>query len=105
MTRERYLEMCEALGNEPVEEEIPVEVEDLPAEVQYCLMLYNLLQDCWDYMGGNYIGKSMGEFWKLVELDEIPLVDRKYYYEIIIHIDSIRAENIRIQQKSKQKPA
>lgn len=105
MTRERYFEMCEMLGSEPLEEEIPIEFDDLPSEIQYCLMIYNLLQDCWDYMGGNYIGKSMAEFWKLVEIDQVPDPDRKYYYEVIVHIDSIRAEQIRAQQKSKQKPA
>ena len=28
MTRDRYLEMCEQMGNEPVEEEIPPDTED-----------------------------------------------------------------------------
>lgn len=105
MTKERYFEMCEALGSEPLEEQIPIEFEDLPNDVQYLLQLYNLLQDSWDYMGGNYIGKTMSEFWKFMQLDNIPVEDQKYYYEIIVHIDSIRAENIRQVQKSKEKPA
>lgn len=97
--------MCEALGSEPVEDQIPIEFDDLPTDVQYILQIYNLLQDCWDYMGGNYIGKSMSEFWKFMELDNIPVEDRKYYYELIVHIDSVRADQVRLQQKSKQKPA
>lgn len=97
--------MCEVLGTEPVEEETPVEFDDLPSDIQYCFMIYNLLQDNWDYMGGNYIGKHMTEFWKLMELDEVVPADQKYYYEIIVIIDHIRAEQIRTQQKSKQKPA
>lgn len=97
--------MCEALGSEPVEDQIPIEFDDLPNDAQYILQVYNLLQDNWDYMGGNYIGKNMSEFWKFMELDSIPCEDKKYYYEIVLHIDSIRAEQIRLQQKSKEKPA
>ena len=39
MTREQYLEMCEMLGNEPVESEIPIEFEDLALEVQDALRI------------------------------------------------------------------
>ena len=31
MTRERYLEMCEQIGNEPIQEEIPPDIEDFPS--------------------------------------------------------------------------
>ena len=30
MTKEQYFEMCEALGNEPAESEIPIEFDDFP---------------------------------------------------------------------------
>ena len=58
MTRDTYFEMCEALGTEPVEEEIPVEFEDFCLDVQEALSIYQKLRDEWDYMGGNYIGKN-----------------------------------------------
>ena len=56
-------------------------------------------------MGGNYIGKNLNEFWKLIELAKIPIVDYKYYYEIILQVDRIRARQIAQEQKKKQKPA
>ena len=37
MTKEMYFEMCEALGNDPVESEIPVELDDFPLEIQELL--------------------------------------------------------------------
>ena len=33
MTKEQYFEMCEMMGSEPVEDEIPVEFDDLYSEV------------------------------------------------------------------------
>ena len=105
MTKQQYFEMCEAMGSEPLEEEIPVDFEDLPSELQQTFYLYNTLQDVWDYMGGNYVGKNLQEFWKLVELQGIPREDIKYYYDIILGIDRVRSNQIRLEQKSKQKPA
>lgn len=105
MTKQRYFEMCEMLGSEPVEEEIPVESEDLAPEIQQCIYVYNLLQDTWEYMGGNYTGKNMSNFWKLMELDNIPKCDIKYYYEIVMHLDQIRTDYIRKLKEAKEKPA
>ncbi len=45
MTKDRYFEMCEALGSKPIESQIPVEFEDLVHELQEILVIYNNLQD------------------------------------------------------------
>lgn len=105
MTKAQYIEMCEAMGSEPIEEEMPVDFEDLAVEIQQCFQLYNCLQDNWDYMGGNYIGKNLNEFWKLIELLAIPREDYKYYYDVVLQIDLVRSKQIQLEQKSKQKPA
>lgn len=94
MTKEQYLEMCEMLGNEPNESEIPVEYDDLPLEVQDALRIYNTLQDNWDYMGGNYIGKNIHGIKDIFEMNDIEKVDHKSVYELILHIDRIRAKQI-----------
>ena len=59
MTREQYFEMCEQLGEEPVEENIPVEYDDLSVDVQQALATYNLLRDEWEGFNGLYLGKSL----------------------------------------------
>lgn len=94
MTKERYFEMCEMLGSEPIESEIPVEYDDLPVEVQESLRIYNNLQDSWDYMGGNYIGKNMSGFRDVLLMYDIPKEDHRTVYEFVIFIDSIRAKII-----------
>jgi hypothetical protein len=94
MTAESYYEMCELLGSEPIEEEIPVEYEDLILEVQEAMQIYNNLQDSWDYMGGNYIGKNLNGFKDILEIFEIPQEDHKSIYALIMQIDHIRAKLI-----------
>lgn len=95
MTKEQYFEMCEMMGSEPIEEEIPVEFNDLPIELQEALQIYNSLQDSWDYMGGNYIGKNMVGFKDILDIYEVLPEDRRSMYELILHIDKVRAKSIR----------
>jgi hypothetical protein len=92
--------MCEMLGTEPEDSEIPVELDDMPLEVQEALRIYNNLQDNWDYMGGNYIGKNITGLRDILDLYEIPREDHKTTYELILIIDIIRAKQI---QDSKPK--
>lgn len=101
MTKQQYFEMCEQLGSEPLEEEIPIEYEDLPLEVQEALQLYNTLQDSWDYMGGNYIGKDLSYFGTILDLYEVPREDRRNLYELVIYIDQLRAKQIQDKKPKK----
>jgi hypothetical protein len=101
MTRQQYFEMCEQLGSEPIEEEIPVEYDDLPLEVQEALQLYNTLQDSWDYMGGNYIGKDLSYFGTILELYDVHPADRRNLYELIVYIDQLRAKQIQDRKPKK----
>lgn len=86
--------MCEQLGTEPLDEEIPVEYEDLPTEVQEAMLIYNNMQDVWDYMGGNYIGKQMVGFRDILEIYDVPKEDHRSMYELLTHIDRVRAKSI-----------
>lgn len=92
MTKEAYYEICEALSSEPSEEEIPVEIGDFPGEVQLAIMIYNKLRDEWDYMGGNYIGKSLVGLQDILDMFEIVKKDRKMYLNWIYIIDVTRSK-------------
>jgi len=100
MTKDTYLEMCELLGNEPIDSEIPAEYDDFPVEVQEAIKIYNNLQDNWDYMGGNYIGKNLTGFKDILSIFEVHPEDHRAVYELIMRIDRIRAKSI---QDSKPK--
>ena len=101
MTKDAYYEMCEAIGSEPLDSEVPVEFEDLILEAQQALQIYNTLQDSWDYMNGNYIGKNLLGFKDILEIFSVPKEDHRVMYELIMHIDSIRAKSIRDSKPSK----
>lgn len=101
MTKDAYFEMCEMLGSEPVEEEIPVEMDDFPAEVQGAIGVYYRLRDEWDSMSGTYMGKSYAGLQDMFNILEIPSEDRKWTLDWIATMDNVRAKSIR---DSKPKP-
>lgn len=100
MTKEQYFEMCETMGSEPKESEIPIEFSDLLLEVQEIFLMYNLLQDQWDYMGGNYIGKNLNYIDKIFQIYGVDTELQRFYLEFLLLIDSLRAKHI---QNSKPK--
>jgi len=57
MTQERYFEMMEQLGQDPVENEIPPTWEDFPEDVISAINVFNLLGDR-VYPDIGYIGKD-----------------------------------------------
>lgn len=95
MSKAQYFEMCEMMGTEPIDSEVPVELDDLPNEVQIALDIYHNLHDKWDSMVGMYLGKDLSIIREVFELWEIPKHEQKTYFILIRLIDSIRAEEIR----------
>lgn len=105
MTKDAYFEMCEMLEQEPIEEEIPVEIQDFPDLVQQCFVIYQVLADNWDSMGGGYLGKdysivfNLFNIYNITESEEILLC-----LDFLQHMDSIRQKLIaeKIKAKSPQ---
>lgn len=90
MTKDQYYEICEALGSEPKEEEIPVDFEDLPMDVQEVIGIYSKLRDEWDQMNGIYQGKNYAGILDIFEILEVPVEDRKITFDLIGLIDKHR---------------
>mgnify|MGYP006279453383 CR=1 FL=1 len=104
MTKNQYFDMCEQLGTEPVESEIPVEFDDFPAELQTALSIYKIMRDEWEFVGGNYLGKNINGIFEIFEAYEVDPKDKRFYLELIHIIDQVRIDEIR-KQKPKQEPA
>ena len=104
MTKESYYEMCEALGTEPVESEIPVELSDLPAIVQEAFGIYQLLRDIWDPMSGNYLGKDISTIFNFFELYDVEKVEQRIIIAIIKVMDTARIKLIK-QDTSTTEPS
>lgn len=90
MTKEAYYEMCESLNSLPIEEEIPVEFEDLFIEVQQALSIYSSLRDDWDYINGTYIGKQLVGIRDIFTIHEVPASEQKVLLNIINLLDKAR---------------
>jgi len=103
MTKDLYFEMCESMGNEPVEEEIPVEIDDFPDEVQDAINLYYKLRDNWDTMNGVYLGKSYTGLRDILDILEIASEDRKYVLDWIGVMDAARSKAIDLQKPEEAK--
>jgi len=102
MTKEHYFEMCEALGSEPEESEIPIDMEDFPEEVQQAFQIYYLLKDNWDTMGGNYLGKDTSTLFNFFDLYDIEKPNRVLILSLIQQMDYARSKLISQKQKAKE---
>ena len=100
MTKDQYFELCETLGNEPIDEETPVDLDDLPELAQLAFSIYETLQDEWEYMNGNYVGKNLTNLFQVLDLYEIPKEEYLVVYKLLVIIDSVRRNIIREKSNS-----
>mgnify|MGYP000414444131 FL=1 len=101
MSRDAYFEMCEALGSEPIESQMPVDEEDLCIEAHQAFEVASFLPDRYEGMSGMYFGKDMGGIGEILSVLEIQ--DR---YHVLLFLRVIINEKMAQsaeQQKSKSK--
>lgn len=91
MTKEAYFEMCEQLGQEPVEDEIPIDSSDFPDLVYTIIIVYSKLKDNWDGMSGRYMGKDYTIVFQLFDLYDIQSQEERLLaMDFLYTIDSTR---------------
>jgi hypothetical protein len=73
--------MCEQMGWEPKEEDMPLEVSALPAEAQQALILLNALPDIWEGMSGSWLGKNYNGLIDIMNIYEIE--NKKEVFELL----------------------
>ena len=57
MSQDQYIDMCEQMGWEPDEKQMPKDPSLLSETVQQALILLNVLPDRWDGTSGSWFGK------------------------------------------------
>jgi len=102
MTKQNYFEMCELMGMDVIESEIPVDITDFPEEVQTAFEIYHTLKDQWEGMSGTYMGKNITGISDIFDIFQIPLEDRRTYLEYISLIDNERTAIISAKQKQEE---
>jgi len=85
MTRDKYLDMMEQLGKEPIESEIPPDFEDLPEIVVQALSTFNMLGDR-AYPEIGYVGKDYTNLSYYIDIYDVE--DREYFLEILAWLDA-----------------
>ena len=104
---EKYLRLCEQLGEEPDPAKMPLEPSDFPQEVQVAFFMFSLLPDHWEGMSGTYMGKywdGINYFFKLYEVEsprQILYFMKLYEGEIV----SYRAEKAEQKRKADERKA
>jgi len=102
---ERYLEMCEVMGDTPDPEKMPPDYGDFPAYVHIGIEIFNALPDM--YSGGTtpiYTGKDLASLTMLFELYLVEVSMRMKTFEIIRFLDNrARTQAIKAAEKANKR--
>ena len=105
MTKDRYLDMMEQLGNDPIESEIPPDGDDFPFIVLDAIETFNALGDR-IYPDIGYIGKDYTNLQYYMKIFKIE--DEDLFLSILLRLDAgaietsqkrLKAEMDRIKRK------
>ena len=102
MTKQTYYEMCDQLGNDPEDGEVPLDYDDLLKQTQQALILFQYLPDKWDSMGGGYLGKDLSAVKFYIEI--LSILDVIEVIDLLTIIINYRVESVnkKIQRKAKR---
>jgi hypothetical protein len=85
MTRNKYLDMCEQLGKEPSDKEIPPDWDDFPELVRDAINTFNQLGDrVFPEIG--YVGKDYQNLKYFIDFYRVD--DVEFYLEVLSWLDS-----------------
>lgn len=71
MSQEQYISMCEQMGWEIDEKQMPKDPSTLSFEIQQALLLLNVLPDKWEGMSGTWLGKDYAGLDAILRIYEI----------------------------------
>lgn len=102
----KYLKICEELGQEPNPDKMPLEISDFPLDVQVAFFIFGFLEDNWEGMSGIYLGKQWGNIEYLFNLYKVEepktvLYIMKLYEGILVEEKAKKAEQKRKAEKRK----
>ena len=71
MSQDQYIMMCEQMGWEIDESQMPKDPSTLSFEIQQALLLLNVLPDKWEGMSGTWLGKDYAGLDAILNIYEI----------------------------------
>jgi hypothetical protein len=107
MDVDKYLLVCEQMGQEPDPAKMPLDPSDFPEEVQVAFFMFSLLPDYWEGMSGTYMGKHWNGIEYFFDVYEVEnpktiLYIMKTYERKLVEYKADKAEQKRKQQERKQ---
>ena len=104
---DKYLRICEQLGEEPDPQKMPLTQMDFPSEIQVAFFMYDLLSDVWEGMSGTYMGKDWSHCSQLFDIWDIEdartvMYYMKVYERIIVQHRSEESDRQRKQSERKK---
>ena len=81
MNYEQYVSMCEQMGWEVDESQVPKDASDLGYEAQQALLLFNALPDLVEGMNGIWLGKNYSGLGDIMDIYQI--TNRKEVFELL----------------------
>ena len=85
MTKERYLAVCEQMGQEPSESKCPPDYEDFPLPLQQAIEVFNRLGDRVypdiGYMGKDYVALPL-------HMEVVGVTEKDIFLEALIRLDA-----------------
>lgn len=102
MTKDKYLKICEQLGEEPKDEKCPPDYEDFPETLQIAIEIFNKMGDR-VYPDIGYVGKDYTSFQH--HLDVFYITDKELILEAITRLDAHMIERSAEQLKQARKAA
>ena len=92
--------MCEQMGWEPKEEELPQDGTNLSLECQQALTILNALPDMWEGMNGTWLGKDYSGLSAVMDIYEVE--SRREVFELLKEAESIVGKYYAQQSKSRK---
>ena len=89
------------MGEEPVEEDIPVEPGDLSLETQQALLIFSILPDKIEGMNGLWLGKEFSGIGDIFDFYEIE--HRREVFELLTYIITEYAKYYEKQREIKSR--
>tara|TARA_B110000858_G_C17695615_1_gene423336 strand:- start:656 stop:934 length:279 start_codon:yes stop_codon:yes gene_type:complete len=92
--------MCEQMGWEPKEEDLPQDGSNLSLECQQALTILNALPDNWEGMNGTWLGKDYSGLSAVMDIYEIE--SRREVFELLKEAESMLGKYYAQQTKSRK---
>lgn len=100
MNLQQYLDMCEQMGWEPDEDNMPTDFATLKEESQHAVNLFNMLPDKIEGMSGTWLGKDYSCLEVFMNIFEIE--NRREVFERMLLVHKKYAEYYKEQRKAQE---